>query len=214
MGGGKVLDMVRTRLPCRIEDLELDGPAGLVAEVVIHDRAVRHIGRMGHFDGEGLIPVAVDACANGLLGLEEIDGRGADGLGVGGDLAQRRDVVENPEAAAVGADHQVVLVVIGVDVEVADGGAGQVLAQRLPVIAIVEADVDGGLGAGEEQARLLGIDAQTVDPASGALVAGQAVDDAGPGLAPSVVRQMSGTSAFSSAGKSLRRARRRCDRRR
>ena len=90
------------QIALRIEDLELDGPARLVAEVVIHDRAVRHIGRMGHFDGEGLIPVAVDACANGLLGLEEIDGRCADGLGVGRDLAQRRDVVENPEAAAVG----------------------------------------------------------------------------------------------------------------
>ena len=94
-----------------------------------------------------------------------------------------RDVVENPEAAAVGADHQVVLVVIGVDVEVADGGAGKVLPQRLPVIAIVEADVDGGLGAGEEQAGLLRIDAQTVDPAPGALILGQAVDDADPGLA-------------------------------
>src|SRR5580658_7624771 len=72
---------------------------------------------------------------------------------------------------------------IGVDVEVADRGAGQILAQRLPVIAVVEADVDGGLGAGEEQAGLLGIGAQTVHPASGALVAGQAVDDADPGLA-------------------------------
>ena len=116
-------------------------------------------------------------------GLKRYDGRCADGLGVGRDLAQWRDVVENPEAAAVGADHQVVLVVIGVDVEVADGGAGQVLAQRLPVIAIIEADIHRGLGSGEEQARLLRIDPQTVDPASGALVAGQAVDDAGPGLA-------------------------------
>jgi beta-galactosidase len=58
----------------RIEDLELEGRARLVAEIVIHDRAVRHIRRMGHFDGEGLIPIAVDACANGLLGLEEKDG--------------------------------------------------------------------------------------------------------------------------------------------
>ena len=155
---------------------------------------------MGDFDGEGLIPVAVDAGANGILGFKEIDRRGADGLGVGGDLAQGRDVVENPEAAAVGADHQVVLVVIGVDVEIADGGAGQVLAQRLPVIAVIEADVDGGLGAGEEQAGLLRIDAETVHPASGALVFGQASDDAGPGFAASVVRQMSGTSESSVGG--------------
>ena len=154
-----------------IEDLQLNGPAGFLAEVIIHDRAIGHIGRMGYFDGEGLIPVAVDAGANGVCGLKEIGGGRADGLGVGGDLAQRGDVVENPEAAAVGADDQVVQVVIGVDVEIADGGAGQVLAQRLPVIAIVEADVDGRLSAGEEQAGLLGIDAQTVHPASGALVA-------------------------------------------
>ncbi len=94
-----------------------------------------------------------------------------------------RDVVENPEAAAVGADDEVVLVMIGVNVEVADGSGGQVLAQGLPVIAVIEADVDGGLGAGEQQTGLFGIDAQTVHPASGALVAGQAVDDAGPGFA-------------------------------
>ena len=62
-------------------------------------------------------------------GLKKYAERGIDGLGVRGDLAQRSDVVENPEAAAVGADDQVVLVVIGVDVEIADGGAGQVLAQ-------------------------------------------------------------------------------------
>src|SRR6202035_5264062 len=72
---------------------------------------------------------------------------------------------------------------IGVDVEIADGGAGKVLPQRLPVIAIVEADVDGGLGAGEEQAGLPRINAQTIDPASGALILGQAVDDADPGFA-------------------------------
>ena len=197
-----------------VEDLELDGPVGLVAEVIIHDRAIRNIGHMRHFDGEGLIPVAVDAGANGLLGLKEIGGGGADRLSVGGDLAQRRDVVENPEAATVGADDQVVLVVIGVDVEVADGGGGQVLAQRLPVIAIVEADVDGGLGSGEEQAGLLGIDAQTVHPASGALVAGQAVDDAGPGLAAvGGAPDERHVGVFSRRAR-WRRARRRCGRQR
>ena len=60
---------------------------------------------------------------------------------------------------------------------------GRFWRKRLPVIAIVEADVDGGLGAGEEQAGLLRIDAQAVHPASGALVFGKAVDDADPGLA-------------------------------
>jgi len=59
----------------------------------------------------------------------------------------------------------------------------QVLAQQLPVVAVVEADVDGRFRPCEEQARLLGIDDQIVDPASGALIARQAIDDAGPGLA-------------------------------
>ena len=135
-------------------------------------------------------------------------------MGVGRDLAQRRDVVENPEAAAVGADHQVVLVVIGVDFEVADGGAGQVLAQRLPVIAIIEADIHRGLGSGEEQARLLGIDPQTVDPASGALVAGQAVDDAGPGLARVGGAPDERHVGGSRRGAKFGRARRQCERRR
>jgi hypothetical protein len=133
---------------------------------------------MRHFDGERLIPVTVDTGANCFRGLKEISGRPADSPGVGGDLAERGDVVENPEAAAVRSDDQVVQMTIRVDVEVADGGARQVLAQRLPVIAIVEADIDRRFCPGEDQARLLGIDAQTVYPATCALAGRQAVDDA------------------------------------
>jgi hypothetical protein len=177
------------------------GPRGLLAEVVIHDRAIRHIGRMGHFDGEGLIPVAVDASANRLLGREEIHGRGADGLGVGGDLAQRRDVVENPEAAAVGGDDQVVLVVIGVDVETADGSAGQVLAQRLPVIAVVEADVDGGLGPAKSRPGCWGSTRRLLTQLPVRSSRGRPLTMLVQVLPPSVVRQMSGTSGFSSGGR-------------
>src|SRR5580658_3537181 len=138
---------------------------------------------MGYFDGEGLIPIAIDAGADGLFRLKEIGGGRADGLGICGDLAQRSDVVENPEAATVSTDDQIVHVVIGGGGEIAERSGRKVLAQRLPVIAVIEADVDGGLSAGKEQARLLGIGAENVHPASGAFVAGQAVDDAGPSLA-------------------------------
>jgi hypothetical protein len=97
-------------------------------------------------------------------------------------------------------------------VEVADRSAGQVLAQRLPVIAVVEADVNGGLCAGEEQAGLLGIGAQAVHPASGALVAGRPFTMLTQVLPPSVVRQMSGTSASSRRDNDAARSPRRCGR--
>src|SRR5260370_21884597 len=102
---------------------------------------------------------------------------------MGGDLTERGDVVENPEAAAVSADDQIVLVVIGMEIEIADGSAGQVLAERLPVIPVIEAGINGGLGSGEEQARLRGIGAQGIHPASGALILAQAADNAAPGFA-------------------------------
>src|SRR5690242_12289308 len=137
---------------------------------------------MGYFDREGLIPVAVDTGANGILRLKEIGGGRGDGARVGRDFAQRGHVVEYPEAAAVRTDDEVVQVVRRVDFQVTDGGAGQVLAQRLPVVAVVEADVNGCLGAGEKQARLLGIGAHNIYPASRTLVARQAVNDAGPSL--------------------------------
>ena len=69
------------------------------------------------------------------------------------DLAQRRDVVEDPEAAAVRADDQVVVL----DDEVADRRRRHVQPQRLPVVAVVERDVDLRLGAGEQQALALRI---------------------------------------------------------
>ena len=124
------------------------------------------------------------------------------------------DVVENPEAAAVGADHQVVLVVIGVDVEVADGGAGKVLPQRLPVIAIIEADIDGGLGCRRRAGRAARGSTRRLLiqlPVRSSL--GRPLTMLVQVLPPSVVRQMSGTLAFSFSGEVLRRARRRCERR-
>src|SRR6185437_12626381 len=67
--------------------------------------------------------------------------------------------------------------------QIADRGGGQVLAQRLPVVAVIEGNVDGGFRAGEEQAFLLGVFADDVDPAPAGFIAGEAVDDLGPGLA-------------------------------
>ena len=91
-----------------------------------------------------------------------------------GQLAKRGDVVENPEAAAVRADHEVVVV----NHQIANRSGGHVEPQRLPVVAIVEADEDGEFGAGEEQALAHGIFADGVDGRIG-----QAADDLLPGVA-------------------------------
>ena len=63
-------------------------------------------------------------------------------------LAQRRDVVENPERAAVSGDDEIV----AVNGQIAHRGDRQVELQRLPVVAVVERNVNAEFGAGEEQA--------------------------------------------------------------
>ena len=72
------------------------------------------------------------------------------------------------------ADHEVVFV----HHEIADRRRGHVEPQGLPVVAIVEADEDGELGGGVEQALAHGIFADGVDGPIG-----QAADGLLPGLA-------------------------------
>ena len=83
--------------------------------------------------------------AVGVAWREEV-GRG--GRHVAGGLLQGRQVVQNPEAASVGADHQVVEALLHHDP--GHGRGGQVLLQRLPAVPRVERDVDCVLGAGVE----------------------------------------------------------------
>ena len=64
------------------------------------------------------------------------------------ELADRREVVQHPEGAAVRSDDEVAVL----RVDVADRAIGQVDLQRLPVLAVVERDEDAGLGAGVEEA--------------------------------------------------------------
>ena len=91
------------------------------------------------------------------------------------DLPERRDVVENPDAAAVRADDEVVVF----DDEIADRGRRHVQPQRLPVVPIVERHVDLRLRAGEEQSLALRILAHHADRRA----ARDAVDDFLPRLA-------------------------------
>ena len=91
-----------------------------------------------------------------------------------GGLAERGYVVEDEVSAAVGCGDEVVVF----DFEVADGAGGHVEAEGLPVVAVVEGDVDLGFGAGVEEAFAFGIFA---DGAGGGTV-GNAVVDLLPGL--------------------------------
>ena len=131
----------------------------------------------------------VDGDLVGGLGQVIVDARLADvALGFGrlkevhvlGDqrrlqLAQRSDVVEHVERAAVGGDHHVV----AFDHDIGDLRIGQIEREGLPLRAIVEGNVDAVLGAGEQQALAAGIFAHGVHE----IVFGDAVDDLGPGLA-------------------------------
>ena len=129
----------------RVEDLELDLLAFLrrLLEQVLEARA----GRRVLADGTASLGPA-EAIGGG--GREEV-GRGGRELGLR--LPQRRDVVEDPERAALRRDDDVLVL----DHEVGHGNDGQVALQRLPRRAGVEGHVDPRLGAGEQQAAAHGV---------------------------------------------------------
>src|SRR5215471_12539863 len=64
------------------------------------------------------------------------------------ELPQRREIIEDPEAAAVSADDQVAIV----HYQIADRCSQHVQPQRLPVLAVIEADEDSEFRSGEQQA--------------------------------------------------------------
>src|SRR5262249_57672972 len=73
-------------------------------------------------------------------------------------LTQRRDVVEDPESAAMrGKDEIVVL-----NDEVAHRGSRQIQPQRFPLRAIVERQINSLFRSGEEQPFALGIFSDSV----------------------------------------------------
>src|SRR5439155_6338546 len=63
-------------------------------------------------------------------------------------LAQGRNVIEDPERAAMSSDHQVVVL----DHDIVDGYNGQIQAQALPMCSVVERHVETCLSSGIEQA--------------------------------------------------------------
>ena len=73
-------------------------------------------------------------------------------------LSQGRDVIQDPEAAAMGSDRQIIVF----DDQVADRCGWHVEPERLPVFAIVEGNIDGALRSGEEQSFPLRVFAHDV----------------------------------------------------
>src|SRR4029077_16382450 len=69
--------------------------------------------------------------------------------------AERRDVVEDPERAPMGAGDQIA----SLDLEVVDRDHRQAAGEARPALAVVEAHEHAGLGAHEEQAFPLRIGA-------------------------------------------------------
>ena len=122
--------------------------------------------------------VGVDVAPDAIRGDRRKEMRPVPGAGVR-ELAQRLDVVEDPEAAAVRCDHQIVVV----DVEIAHRRVRKIQLQRLPHVAVVERNRDGALASRVEQTRHLRIGAYRVHR----FVARQAVRDLRP-VSAAVVR--------------------------
>ncbi len=72
---------------------------------------------------------------------------------IGVHLIQRRDVIQHPERATVGSGDQVG----ALHDQIVNRADRQVALERLPVLAVVERDVDTLLGPGVEQPLLVGI---------------------------------------------------------
>ena len=68
-------------------------------------------------------------------------------------LPQRSDVVENPERASVRGNDQI----FAVNREIANRCDRKIQLQRLPVVAVIEGNVNSELGSGKEQPLLLSI---------------------------------------------------------
>ena len=128
-------------------------------ELVVDDRAKGRVCRHGLVLGHGRAGEGFRAQAHRCGGDEQARGR----TRACGELAQGTDVVEDPEAAAVGGDDEIVVL----HHEIAHRGARQARLQRLPVRAVVGAGVDAALGGRIEQAALHGVFAHGVDEMRG-----------------------------------------------
>ena len=144
------------RLTLRILDRDGHVAAGRSLKEVIDTRSVRRV------LANRLVVVGHGRCGNGAEAVRRSDGKQVRG-GVQilwRHLAERRDVVQNPGAAAVGADDEIVEVLL--HDEPVRRRVRQVVLQRLPVLAIVERHVHAVLRPEIQEATLHGILAHAV----------------------------------------------------
>ena len=140
----------RTTFTLRVVDFEGERIAGNGFQIVINDRAIGRIFRGGFFGGQRSFLVVVVTSADDGCGLQQIR------IGIRdfrASLTQRREVIENPEGAAVGGGDEVV----AMHGEIANIGGREIQLQGLPVVAIVEGNVECVFGSGVEQAFAHGI---------------------------------------------------------
>src|SRR5260370_33791064 len=124
----------------RVEQLECHRILGLLFQVVVENSA---IGRV-FADGITAAPKMSRARTGRGARREEMRVLGGDGSAY---LAQRTEVIQNPERTAVGRDNQIV----GMNNQIVDGCGGKVELERLPVQPVVKRNPNGGTHAGGEQ---------------------------------------------------------------
>src|SRR6476620_4849096 len=96
--------------------------------------------------------------------------------GVWPNLPEWRDVIEYPKASPVRSDNNVILM----DHKITDGRRRHVEPERLPVVAVVDREVDRLFGAREKQALAYGVLSNYVDDTA----VRNTVNDLFPCLAP------------------------------
>src|SRR5467141_3079378 len=127
-----------------VENLECHRLFREAREVIIDDGAIGRIFAGGKFRRQWRIGVSVPTETNRFLRCEEMHTFFRD---VGVQLPQRRDIIQNPERAAVRGDNKIV----AMNREIAHRSVRQIQLQRLPIVSIVEGNVHGAFRSGEEQ---------------------------------------------------------------
>jgi hypothetical protein len=142
-GGYRFAAEVADEFSLQVEDVESEF-LHVVRQVVIDIGAVSGIFGLWFVGWDGGAREGIVSDTDGAGGVEQLYGF----AGLQRDFAERGNVVDHPEGAAVGADDEIVFVYD----EIADGRDRQVELEGLPVIAVIEGNVDAEFGSRVEEA--------------------------------------------------------------
>src|SRR6185503_7755373 len=129
---------------CRVDDLEQDRRRGLPLEVIIDDRSIRRILAGWLLRRKRRVGMKASFNASRTLWSEK-DRFG--GRRSRRDLSERRDVIEYPERSSVCADNNVVIF----HNKIADRRRRHVQSQRLPILTVVDREINGLFRSGKKQ---------------------------------------------------------------